>query len=75
MWVLEIAPNPNSESSQISKLIIVIIKKIQIPNKKIEYFEVFEILKVGGSLISFSNTWIWLSSDFEYFEIFGTMML
>jgi hypothetical protein len=50
MWVLEIAPNPNLKSSQRSKLIIVVIKKIQIPSQKIKYFEVFEILKIGGSL-------------------------
>jgi hypothetical protein len=50
MWVLEIAPNPNSESTQISKLIIVVIKKSKIPSQKIKYFEVFEILKIGGSL-------------------------
>jgi hypothetical protein len=50
MWVLEIAPNPNLESTQISKLIIVVIKKSKIPSQKIKYFEVFEILEIGGSL-------------------------
>jgi len=50
MWVLEIAPNPNLESTQISRLIIVVIKKSKIPSQKIKYFEVFEILEIGGSL-------------------------
>jgi hypothetical protein len=37
MWALEIAPNPNSESSQISKLIIVDIKKFKYLVKKSEF--------------------------------------